>query len=284
MKIGTRFARLAAGLTLALWTGLIAAQAQAPNGDMAPAWSPATGNRIAYESDHDGDTEIYLVNLDRGTAEPLTDNAASDLAPSWSPDGTRIAFYSSRDGNFEIYVMNANGLNLRRLTQNSAIDWHPSWSPDGRMLVFEYWRDGQADLYAIDLEANTLTRLTQTPQRESEPVWSRHGIAFGSLRGGEWGIYVLDPDSGEVRPLVTGLGIEPKPAWSPDGEWLAYTALWQGSTDIHLVDRQGEVRQALTRDAYRDDGATWSADGTRIAFSSQRQDRWRIMIREVTLP
>ena len=43
----------------------------------------------------------------RGTR--LTNNAAFDIEPSWSPDGTKIAFASDRDGNSEIYVMNADG-------------------------------------------------------------------------------------------------------------------------------------------------------------------------------
>src|SRR3972149_8095188 len=75
--------------------------AQAPRGDMAPVWSPISDD-IAFESDRDGDSDIYLLNFASGKVESLTDNSASDLAPSWSPDGRHLAFYSSRDGNFEI--------------------------------------------------------------------------------------------------------------------------------------------------------------------------------------
>ena len=41
----------------------------------------------------------------------LTNNAASDFEPAWSPDGSKIAFNSTRDVNNEIYVMDANGAN-----------------------------------------------------------------------------------------------------------------------------------------------------------------------------
>jgi TolB protein len=180
--------------------------------------------------------------------------------------------------------MRADGLELRRLTDHTSIDWHPTWSPDGNRLVFESWRDGQPDLYVIDFENESLTRLTQTPQRESHPTWSENGIAFGSLRNGEWGIYLLDPLTAEAQPILTGLGIDPKPVWSMDAEWLVYTAISGGNLDIHMINRNGDQHQAVTRDAFQDDFATWSTDGAYIAYSSNRDGDWRIFIREVTLP
>jgi DNA-binding winged helix-turn-helix (wHTH) protein len=66
----------------------------------------------------------------RDTLVRLTNNTASDLFPSWSPDGTKIAFSSNRDGMNEIYVMDADGSNVKRLTNNLANDESPRWSPD----------------------------------------------------------------------------------------------------------------------------------------------------------
>jgi Tol biopolymer transport system component len=91
-----------------------------------PAWSP-DGTRIAFQSDRDGDMEIYVVSADRSEILQLTDNEAMDLYPTWSPDGTRIAFTSNRDGNLEIYVMNADGTEQTRMTDNYASDYLPSW-------------------------------------------------------------------------------------------------------------------------------------------------------------
>jgi len=91
---------------------------------------PAVG-KIAFESDRDGDSEIYLMNADGSGLTSLTDNSARDFAPACSPDGTRIAFVSTRDGDEEIYVMNADGSGQTNLTDNPAEDYHPVWSPDG---------------------------------------------------------------------------------------------------------------------------------------------------------
>ena len=69
---------------------------------------------IAFETDRDGNFEVYAMNADGADQTNLSNNAASDRDPAWSPDGSKIAFESDRDGNFEIYVMNADGSHEQR--------------------------------------------------------------------------------------------------------------------------------------------------------------------------
>ena len=85
--------------------------------------------KIAFHSNRDGNSEIYVMNADGSEQTNLTNNRAPDAFPSWSPDGKKIAFSSDRDGNSEIYVMNADGSEQVNLTNNRAQDWFPSWSP-----------------------------------------------------------------------------------------------------------------------------------------------------------
>jgi Tol biopolymer transport system component len=85
--------------------------------------------KIAFVSGRDGNYEIYIMNADGSEQKRLTNNPASDMKSSWSPDGKKIAFHSDRDGNYEIYVMNADGSEQKRLTDNPADDMNPSWSP-----------------------------------------------------------------------------------------------------------------------------------------------------------
>ena len=101
-------------------------------GDMHPNWSP-DGQRIAFQSDRDGDWEIYVMNSDGSGLTRLTDNeVAPVIMLSWSPDGRRIALISNQDGDWEIYVMNSDGSGLTRLTDNEVWDAYPSWSPESR--------------------------------------------------------------------------------------------------------------------------------------------------------
>jgi len=84
----------------------------------------SNGNKIAFQSDRDGDHEIYVMNADGTEVQQLTDNDDGDWVPVWSPDGNKIAFNSGRDGDHEIYVMNADGSNVVSLGQQG----HPtSW-------------------------------------------------------------------------------------------------------------------------------------------------------------
>ena len=108
-----------------------------------PSWSP-DGSQIAFDSDRDGNWEIYVMDADGSNPTNLTNNAADDQRPAWSPDGSKIAFHSNRDGNLdEIYVMDADGSNPIRLTNNTDNDHCPSWSPDGSKIAFRSFQGRQ---------------------------------------------------------------------------------------------------------------------------------------------
>ena len=93
---------------------------------------PGENGKIAFNSDRDGNYEVYVMNADGSGQANLTNNAAADFQPSWSPDGTQIAFASTRDGNYEVYVMNADGSGQANLTNNAAIDFYPTGRPTAR--------------------------------------------------------------------------------------------------------------------------------------------------------
>jgi Tol biopolymer transport system component len=108
-----------------------------PEVDTLPSWSP-DGKQIAFVRynllEGRGDerfknAEIYIMNADGSGQRRLTDNAESDLFPSWSPDGQKIVFYSKRDGNHEIYIMNPDSSEQIRLTNHPAEDLSPCFQP-----------------------------------------------------------------------------------------------------------------------------------------------------------
>ncbi len=118
-----------------------------------PAWSPA-GDRIAFASDRDGNSEIYTIRRDGSDLQQLTREPGVDCRPRWSRDGAWLVFTSNRRGREDLYLMRGDGTDLRPLTDHPAVDDHAAWSPDGRHIAFVSLRDGGFDLYRIDVPAD----------------------------------------------------------------------------------------------------------------------------------
>ena len=97
--------------------------------NVEPVWSP-DGKFVAFRSIRDGNNDVYVVNLEDGSEQRLTEFEGLDIEPEWSPDGEWIAFASNReDVTTDLYIMRADGSDVRRLTEDPAKDSYPVWSP-----------------------------------------------------------------------------------------------------------------------------------------------------------
>jgi TolB protein len=96
----------------------------------ARAAFPGSNGKIVFESDRDGNREIYVMNKDGSGQTNLTNNPARDRDPAWSADGSKIAFVSDREGGDYVYVMRADGANPTRVSEQQTYQ-KPAWSPDG---------------------------------------------------------------------------------------------------------------------------------------------------------
>jgi Tol biopolymer transport system component len=100
-------------------------------GGPGPSWSP-DGSKIAFESNRDGNYQIYVMNADGSNVKRLTtDPSLEDSSPAWSPDGTKIVFTRNSGGQYDIFVMDADGTNQTRLTTDPGWDGAPDWQPVG---------------------------------------------------------------------------------------------------------------------------------------------------------
>lgn len=139
--------------------------------DDQAAWS-ADSQYIVFQSNRDGNLEIYRMKRDGSQQIRLTNATGPDLQPNWSPDGQSIAFISERDINAELYLMKSDGSDVRRVTQTSEFEFFPQWSPDGKHLLFQRIRAGSDyETYVMNIDTFDEQRLTTVRMSLQNPVW-----------------------------------------------------------------------------------------------------------------
>ena len=240
--------------------------------------------QIAFGSTRDGNPEIYVMDADGNNQIRLTNHPETDLAPSWSPDGSRIAFSSNRNGgSYQIYVMDSNGKNVRRLTAGIN-DRNPAWSPDGQKIAFtgigdeEIGREKRkAKIFVVHPDGTNPQKLAgHIPSTDLDPAWSPDSqrIAFASYREGiSAEIYVMDADGANHQRLTHDDVTDKEPAWSPDGSELVFKVEMDEDNIIAVMDTDGNNRKNLTEEVLdgvweAKTGPTWSPDGKTIAYVS----------------
>ena len=237
---------------------------------------------IVFESNRDGNYELYAMNADGGSEVRVTTDPSVEVDPAWSPKRDRLAFESDRVGRkaSDIYVMNVDGRNLKRLTTEAANDRNPKWSRSGKRIAYETNRDGNYEIYVMNADGSHGTRLTVNTARDSEPAWSPDGtqIVFESERDGNPDLYVMSADGSNVKRLTNTTSAEFNPAWSPDGKRIAFDSDRNGSEDIYVMSADGGVATRLTTDPARDSDPAWSPDGSKIAFASNRNRTTEIYV------
>jgi Tol biopolymer transport system component len=308
-----------------------------PNDDVEPKWSPG-GDKIAYLSQGESTADIYVINPDGTGKTNLTNLPARYIDIEWSPDGTKIAFASNRSQRLqvrspapqpgspetalrpprepspELYVMNADGSEITRLTFSAAFEGNPTWSPEGARLAFQSNRDGDQEIYVINVDGTGLSQLTDNERVDATPVWSPDGrrIAFVSNRPStdfasflsfDYSVYSMNADGTDQRLLTNVPGINfSRPAWSPDGKYIALigrdtspTARLgigvQGTAEIYLIDLEDPslLVHAVTNnrtsnpDLYQGPVA-WSRDAKSIAFVSGLSGKSRVVHFELKGP
>ncbi len=218
------------------------------------AASPAANGKIAFDTNRDGNPEVYVMNADGSEQTNLTNNPARDWSPAWSPDGTKIAFQTDRDGNYEVYLMTAGGTGLADLTNNAAVDFLPAWSPDGTKIAFVSNRDGNEEVYVMNADGTGQTDLTNNAALDYAPAWSPDGtkIAFQTDRDGNYEVYVMNANGTGQTDLTSNAAADRSPAWSPDGTKIAFATERAGAEEIYVMAPDGSDPTDPTNNPYDD--------------------------------
>lgn len=218
-----------------------------------PQASP-DGRWIAFQSDRDGDFEIFVANVLGGQLRQITRNAVWDRLPAWSPDSQWIVFSSDVRGDqtFDLYRARPDGSDARLVYSDGRRNSHARYSPDGEWLVFTSGagvRDASTwEIRLLNLRTNESRLLTENDNRDSSPTFSPDGerILYVSTVGGSRVVASMSLDGRSRELLYTGPGIAWSANYSPDGRFIVVTATYEGEDQLYLMTADGGNLQQIT--------------------------------------
>jgi Tol biopolymer transport system component len=262
-----------------MWSLALSLVTLVPAAAVAQSGPPAG---IAFQSNRDGDNNIYVMDPDGSFQTRVNIDASNDQRADISPDGRRIAFVSDRAGShFEIFVMNSDGSGIRQLTVTSATatnTW-PRWSPNGEWIAFQSNVTGAFQIYAIRPDGSDIVQLTNSGVNQF-PAWSPDGTRL--VVRTDVDLYVIDVAgaSAPVRlttTVVPGV-INQMASWSPDGTRIAFMSTRETGRypSVFVMNADGADPVDLTPKPASETGPwtsrapDWSPNGKYIYFTGTR--------------
>jgi WD40 repeat protein len=210
-----------------------------------PVGSISPDQRLLAFSDADGLLRILDFKMNELVPFETLDEECFDA--DWSPDGNYVVASCHGEEVEEIYafsLLDGTGIRLTDCESSDNDCRGPVWSPDGKWIAYYraawYLKAETRGLYLIDTAcfANpaTCTDAVLGPLDDAYPEsWSLDGLYLAA--SDDYTIRIFKMEAGnisQVRDIETGDDLVETIAWSPNGEWLAYTA----SSQIYLISTE----------------------------------------------
>ncbi len=266
-----------------------------------PQLSP-DGRWVAYTvhtvnlDENENDSNIWMVSWDGSASVQLTFSPKSESTPRWSPDGRWLAFLSSRsadsgassdeDEGTGLWLLDRRGGEARQVHRGKGSISDLAWSPDGKRLVL-VMHDPEPE-HAQDKPGDDEAKVAGKKDKKHPVPIVIDRYHFKSDEGG-WlehrrdHLYLFDLETKKLEQLTAGDFDDSDPAWSPDGQRIAFTSKREGEDpdrsnnyDVYVIDaKPGATPLRLTTWEGPDNGPLeWSPDGRWIAYRQGSEPRF----------
>jgi len=197
----------------------------------SPTITGGGAGMLAFVSERTGIPQIWLIDVQNGGMNRLTNLADGACQPDWSPDGSQIVFTSpcsskrSRYPGSSLYILDVESSILMPLPVSLEGDFDPAWSPDGQWIAYTSIINGQMQLMKMKVDDLSVVRLSGGSYDDSDPAWSTDGrrLAFMRLRSvGQ--IWLMDADGSDaIQFTLSGAIDNSSPEWYPDENLILYS-------------------------------------------------------------
>ena len=248
-----------------------------------PSWSP-NNKRIAFwllSQEGGGQRDVATIAVAGGDPVLVTNDAAVDWSPTWSPDGKFLFFASDRGGSMNVWRVAIDEETGQTSGEPQPFTTPSRWSGDlgmdsgGKSMIFtSVDRRSNIESIAFDATAGMTTGLPvavtagAVEYSDVEPSPDGQSLAFRSF-GTQEDLFLSRIDGTDLRQLTNDVHKDRAPVWSPDGSKLAFYSDRTGRYEYWIVRSDGSGLQQVTKmtgESYW--YPMWSPDGKKLAGSN----------------
>jgi Tol biopolymer transport system component len=265
----------------------------------ATTFALAPDGRQLLAVKEEGTSHLWSVPLtapasDLGLGTQVTSGNVRDQRGRWAGDGKSVFFESGRRGSSDIWRLDPGGA-LVRLTTDPGSELRPRPSPRGGWVAYDSVGPNGEFTHVMRFDGSQSHPLDErwlsTYRQICCADWSPDGTRLALVvtprvvdatgDPGTIGVVSFDQTSGragDLRLLDLPGGLAQYARWSPDGNFIVYEAVTEGSWDLWMVNPDAPEPRRLTRFAGNERSGTWQKNPRAVVFLRDSHEIWRLPV------